>query len=52
MLIQKLDEKHLGIVRAFSCVETPEAVANLNSKQRRRVLLLSKEMDDFLHNEA
>ena len=52
MLIQKLDEKHLGIVRVFSCVETPETVANLNSKQRRRVLLHSREMDDFLHNEV
>ena len=52
MIIQKLAERHSEIVGAFTCVETPEAVANLNSKQRRRVLSHSREMDDFLHNEA
>lgn len=52
MIIQKLAERHSEIVRAFSCVETADAVANLNSKQRRRVLLHSREIDDFLHNEA
>ncbi len=52
MIIQKLAERHSEIVGAFSCVENPEAVANLNAKQRRRVLSHSREMDDFLHNEA
>ena len=52
MIIEKLTTKHLSIIKSFSCVESPEAVATLNSKQRRRVLLHSKEMDDFLHNEA
>lgn len=52
MFIETLDEIHSQLVQSFSCVEPPEAVANLNSKQRRRVLLHSKEMDDFLHDEA
>lgn len=52
MIIQKLAERHSEIVRSFSCIETAEAVAKLNSKQRRRVLSHSKEMDDFLHYEA
>lgn len=52
MIIRKLTEKHSRIVQAFTCVESPEALAHLNSKQRRRVLLHSREMDDFIHNEA
>ena len=52
MFIETLDKIHSQLVQSFSCVEPPEAVANLNSKQRRRVLLHSREMDDFLHNEA
>ena len=52
MIIEKLTEKHLIIIKNFSCVETPEMVKTLNAKQRRRVLLHSMEMDDFLQNEA
>lgn len=52
MIIEKLTEKHLTIIKNFSCVEAPEMVKTLNAKQRRRVLLHSMEMDDFLHNEA
>ena len=52
MNIEKLTTKHLSIIRSFSCVEAQEVVATLNAKQLRGVLLHSKEMDDFLHNEA
>ena len=52
MIIEKLEEKHLAMIKSFSCIESPEAIAVLNAKQRRRVLLHSREMDDFLHDEA
>lgn len=52
MIIEKLTTKHLSTIKSFSCVETSESMATLNAKQRRRVLLHSKEMDDFLHEEA
>lgn len=52
MIIEKLSEKHLALVKSFSCIEAAETVAMFNAKQRRRILLHSREMDDFLHNEA
>ncbi len=52
MIIEKLAEKHLLMIKSFSCIESPEALVALNAKQRRRVLLHSREMDDFLHDEA
>ena len=52
MLIEKLAEKHLEKIPSFSCVESEEIVSALNAKQRRRVLKHSKEMDDFLRDEA
>lgn len=52
MIIEKLSEKHLALIKSFSCIEAPETVAMFNAKQRRRILLHSREMDDFLHNEA
>ena len=52
MLIEKLAEKHLAKILSFSCVESEEMVSALNAKQRRRVLKHSKEMDDFLRDEA
>ena len=52
MFIETLAEIHSQLLQSFSCVEPPEAVANLNAKQRRRVLLHSREMGDFLHDEA
>ena len=52
MIIEKLSEKHLALVKTFSCIEATETVAIFNAKQRRRILLHSREMDDFLHDEA
>lgn len=50
--IQKLSEKHLPLVDAFSCVETQQLLSQYNSKERRRILKHSKEMDSFLKTEA
>lgn len=52
MIIENLVQEHSQLLQSFSCIEEPDAVAKLNSKQRRRVLLHSREMDDFIHNEA
>ena len=50
--IHKLSEKHLPLVDAFSCVETQEHLSQYNSKERRRILKHSKEMDSFIKAEA
>lgn len=52
MIIKKLSEKHLALVKSLSCIEAAETVTMFNTKQRRRILLHSREMDDFLHDEA
>lgn len=50
--IQKLSKKHLPMVNAFSCIETQQYLNQYNSKERRRILKHSKEMDSFLKTEA
>ena len=50
--ICNLTEKHLPMVDAFSCVENPEHLKQYNSKERRRFLKHSKEMESFLKFEA
>ena len=50
--IQKLSKKHLPMGNAFSCIETQQHLNQYNSKERRRILKHSKEMDSFLKTEA
>jgi predicted GNAT family N-acyltransferase len=50
--IQRLSEDNRNLIEGFSCVESDEALANLSAKDRRRIKKHSKEMDDFLFNEA
>ncbi len=50
--IEKLSEEHLPMVNAFSCLEINETLKHLNSKERRRILNHSKEMDIFLKTES
>lgn len=52
LIIRKLEEKHLPMVDAFSCMEMPEMLGAYNAKMRRRILKHSKEMEDFLRDEA
>lgn len=52
LIIRKLEEKHLPMVDAFSCMETQEMLNSYNAKMRRRILKHSKEMEDFLKGEA
>lgn len=40
------------MVNAFSCLENSETLKHFNSKERRRVLKHSKEMDSFLKTES
>jgi len=37
---------------AFSCTETKEELQEFNSKERRRIIKRSKEMEDFIKKEA
>lgn len=52
LIIEKISEKHLPMVDAFSCVESKDSLSCYNSKERRRIIKHSKEMDDFLKNES
>lgn len=52
MIYETLSERHLRQVDAFSCIDSPDMLANLNAKVRRRVIKHSKEMEDFLKEEA
>ena len=52
MIIEKLQEAHKQLIKNFSCVEDNSSLASINSKLIRRVRLHSKEMDNFLLNEA
>lgn len=52
LTIEKLDEKHLPMVDAFTCVESKEQLQNLKADKRKRIIKHSKEMDDFLREEA
>lgn len=50
--IQRLSEDNRHLIKGFSCVESDEVLLKLSAKERRRVKKHSKEMDDFLINEA
>ena len=50
--IEKLSEKHLPMVGAFFCTEESAELQKYNSKERRRIIKHSKEMEDFLKKEA
>ena len=52
LIIRKLSEEHLPMVGAFSCIETSEMLNRWNAKIRRRIIKHSKEMEDFLKEEA
>lgn len=54
MLFERLSERHLPLVDAFSCVESSEYLSDLGylSEAKRRILKHSKDMDAFLKNEA
>ena len=52
LIIRKLSEEHLPMVDAFSCIEIPEMLTQYNAKTRRRIIKHSKEMEDFLKEEA
>lgn len=52
LIIRKLSEEHLPMVGAFSCVESLEMLDRWNAKIRRRIIKHSKEMEDFLKEEA
>lgn len=52
MRIERLSNEHLPLVGAFSCIESEEQLKQYNSKERRRIKKHSKEMDDFLKEEA
>ena len=52
MIIEKLQETHKQLIKNFSYVEDNSSLASINSKLIRRVRLHSKEMDNFLLNEA
>ncbi|HBA47498.1 MAG TPA: N-acetyltransferase [Lachnospiraceae bacterium] len=52
LMIRKLEERHLPMVDAFSCTETPKMLDSYNAKVRRRIRKHSKEMENFLKEEA
>lgn len=52
MLYERLTERHLPLVDAFSCVENDDILSKFNSKIRRRIKKHSQEMEDFLKCEA
>ena len=52
MIFEHLNERHLPMVDAFSCTESEEFLQQFKSKERRRVIKHTKEMEDFLKHEA
>lgn len=52
MIFERLNERHLPMAGAFSCVESDEFLSQFKSSERRRIKKHSKEMEDFLRNEA
>ena len=52
MLLERRHATHPPRGDAFSCTETSEMLADLKADERRRVRKHSKEMEDFLHEEA
>lgn len=51
-VIERLSEKNLHMIDSFSCVESDDELNKYNSKLRKRIQKHSKEMDDFIKNEA
>lgn len=52
LTIRKLSEDYLPLVDSFSCMDEKRALEKYNSKERRRIIKHSKEMEDFLKQEA
>lgn len=52
LIIRKLSEEHLPMVDAFSCIEKPEMLIHCDAKTRRRIIKHSKDMEEFLKEEA
>ena len=52
LIIRKLSEEHLPMVDAFSCIKIPEMLTQYNAKTHRRIIKHSKEMENFLKEEA
>lgn len=50
--ILRLSEENKYLTECFTCVETDSMLAEYTSKERRRIRRHSKDMDNFLHNEA
>ncbi len=50
--ILRLSEGNIHLTEGFTCVETDSMLAEYTSKERRRIRRHSKDMDNFLHNEA
>lgn len=50
--ILRLSEENRHLTGGFTCVETDSMLAEYTSKERRRIRRHSKDMDNFLHNEA
>ena len=51
-VIQRLSDENKHMTDGFSCVETDEMLSGLNAKERRRIRKHSKDMEDFLRDEA
>lgn len=52
MKYKRLTERHLPLVDAFHCVESDNDLASFNAAERRRIKKHSKEMENFLREEA
>lgn len=52
--IVKLSKEHLPMVDAFTCAESVEELKSqgVNSKNRKRIIAHSKDMEDFLKDES
>lgn len=50
--IQRLSDDNKHLIDDFSCVESEEILSGFNAKERRKVRKHSKDMEDFLREEA
>ena len=50
--IQRLSDENRHLIDGFSCVEADEMLSGLNAKERRRIRKHSKDMENFLRDEA
>ena len=50
--IVRLSEENRHLIEGFTCVETASMLTEYNSDERRRIRRHSRDMDNFLHNEA